>query len=103
MDKKPENEKWSATKWFFLCIAGIIILVVLGWFLMVGEKMVERKVLVESHQYKEGMIDRHDTLEASLAEIDTRLKGNISEQTRQDLEAQRATINVQLQAARRRK
>ena len=57
-------------------------------------KRVEREVLINSHQYMEGMADRITTLQASLAEIESRLKSGVDKQTRKNLEAQRSTIIV---------
>ncbi len=96
------NEKWEATKWVFWIIGIVLLLTVIGYALMPISKRVEREVLIQSHQYKEGMADRVATLQAVLAGIDNRLaSGNIDEQMRTGLEAQRATIIVQLTAARR--
>lgn len=95
------NEKWEATKWVFWGIGVMLVLTVIGYDLMPISKRVEREVLVQSHQYKEGMADRAAVLSASLAEIDARLAGGVDEQTRKGLEVQRATINVQLNATRR--
>ncbi len=100
------KEKWEITKWFIFGGVLLLIVIAIGWALMPVGKMVERKVLVESHQYKEGMADRAATLRASLAEIDSRLAYMVATETedtqlRGDLEAQRATINVQLNAIRR--
>lgn len=92
---------------------GIVVGVIIGIFLLgavgVGfkyvfapiEKRIERKVLVESHQYKEGMADRAAVLRAALAEIDARLTMGVDEETRKNLVMQRSVINVQLNAMRR--
>ena len=95
------NEKWEVTKWAGLGVAILIVVTLIGFGLSVVDKRVERKILVSSHQYKEGMADRAAVLNASLAEIDSRLTSSVDAGTRADLEAQRATINVQLQAIRR--
>lgn len=95
------GEKIEATKWFLLIVGGLILLTMLGFIIKPIEKRVEREVLVQSHQYKEGMADRVAVLQASLAEIDARLASGVDEQTRKNLEVQRSTINVQLVAARR--
>lgn len=95
------NEKWEATKWVLWGIGVLLVITIIGYALMPISKRVEREVLIQSHQYKEGMADRIAVLQASLAEIDARLTGGVDEQTRKNLEVQRATINVQLNAARR--
>lgn len=95
------GEKMEATKWAAWALAIMLVLTVIGYGLRVVDKRVEREVLVQSHQYKEGMAERAAVLRASLAEIDARLAGGVDEQTRKGLIVQRATINVQLAAARR--
>lgn len=84
--------------------AAILIIFVVGAISIGFSVMMtagERAVLVNSHQYKEGMIDRARTWEAELAGIEQRLSGQLDETTRKNLEAQRAVLNVQLQSARR--
>jgi len=97
------REYFEATKMFMF--VGILILIVLSvsWALWPVQKTIERKVLVNSHQYQEGMADRASTLRASLAEINSRLNtiGENEIQLRNDLLAQKATITVQLNAIRR--
>lgn len=89
------NEKWEATKWVFWIIGIVLLLTVIGYALMPISKRVEREVLIQSHQYKEGMADRVATLQAVLAGIDNRLaSGNIDEQMRTGLEAQAASQPV---------
>ena len=82
-------------------IAMILIIIFSSYALMVVSKRVERAVLVQSHQYQEGMAERVAIMQASLAEIDARLVGTLDASIRSDLKAQQATIRVQLAAARR--
>lgn len=96
------GEKTEATKWFFLVMGGFVLLVLLGGGFMIFGKRVEREVLVQSHQYREGMADRAGVLRASIAELDTRiLSGTLDATTRSGLEAQRSALNIQLNAIRR--
>lgn len=95
------NEKWEATKWVFWGIAIMILLTVIGWIAMPISKRVEREVLVQSHQYREGMAERVAVLQATLTEIDAKLAMGLDEEIRVGLEAQRSAINAQLIAARR--
>jgi hypothetical protein len=95
------NEKWEASKWVFWGIIMVLVITAIGYVVMPISKKVERKVFIESHQYKESMVDRSATLQAAIAEINSRLAGNIDEQTRADLEAQKAAINIQLNSMRR--
>lgn len=95
------GEKVEATKWLLWGIFALILLSAIGFALRPISMRVEREVLVQSHQYKEGMSDRAMTLQAALAEIDSRLSSGVDQQTKKNLEAQRASINVQLSSTRR--
>lgn len=62
---------------------------------------VERKAFENSYQYQEARATEVTTYTAQLAEIDRQLSDpNISEQQRAALEAKRAAITVQLNAAK---
>lgn len=93
--------KAEAAKWGLLAVAGLVLVTVIGFGMKFVNKRVDRAVLVTSHQYQEGMAERVAILSASLAEVDSRLSGNIASELRSSLEAQRSSINVQLMAARR--
>lgn len=95
------GEKVEATKWVLWAIIVIVTITAGGYALRPIDKMVERAVLVNSHQYLEGMNARATTMAAAIAEIDSRLMSGVDDQTRQSLEAQRATLKVQLAAIRR--
>lgn len=95
------NEKWEATKWVFWGIAILILLTVIGWAMRPISMRVDREVMVQSHQYKEGMAERVAVLQATITEIDIRLSMGLDEKARKGLEAQRSIINAQLIAARR--
>ena len=96
------GEKIEATKWVVWAIVVFLVVLLIGGISMVVSKRVEREVLVSSHQYREGMADRAAVLRASIAEIDTRLlSSNLDATTRNNLQAQRSAINIQLNAIRR--
>ena len=95
------NTKWETVKWAMLITAIVLVLVVIGWALKPVSMRVEREVLVQSHQYKEGMADRAAVLRATIAEIDIQLATESDEQIRAGLSKQRSVINVQLNAIRR--
>lgn len=95
------NEKWEATKWVFWFIGVMLLVTLVGYVLWPLSKRVEREVLINSHQYIEGMQDRAAILQASLAEIDARLATVHDEQLRENLLNQRSAIQAQLVAIRR--
>lgn len=102
-----ELEKEGITKWGLVktVLSIIVIVFVLGGLGIAFKTMMfvgDRAIMVNSHQYKESMIDRAATWEAELAGINQRLTdGTLDDATRKNLEAQRAVLNVQLQSARR--
>lgn len=94
-----KREVWGWV-WF------IIIMIVLAfpifgamrYFGIIGTTVVENIVYKNSFQYKEGMEQRANTLEANLAEIDMLIatgKGDVDE-----LNAQKSFLRVQLNAIR---
>lgn len=100
------GEKTEATKWFGLGLVLLVVLIValtgLRWVLMPAEKMVERKALVESHQYKEGMSERAAILRANIAEIESRLLDpSLDDQSKKNLKAQLSSLRIQLNATTR--
>ena len=52
------NEKWEVTKWAALVLGIVLVVIAIGFVLRPVSMRVEREVLVQSHQYKEGMADR---------------------------------------------
>lgn len=99
--EKKVGKKIEASKWVAWGIGILVLLCFIGFGVAIVAKKAERKILVESHQYKEGMADRSAVFRASLAEINSRLASGVDDATRADLEAQRSMINVQLKATRR--
>lgn len=93
----------------FKYLAGVVApLVVLGVFLTgvryctrYTDTIVERKILEESFQYKEGRKTEILTFQAQLNEIDVKLSNpSLDPNTRNNLEAQAAMIRTQLSVAK---
>ncbi|EHJ9981294.1 hypothetical protein KB976_000314 [Vibrio parahaemolyticus] len=74
----------------------IVFLALIGWILMPVNKMVERQVLVNSHQYIEGQSQRAATLRANIAEIDAMLANN--PENRDQLLAQKRALTAMYNA-----
>ena len=78
----------------------ILILFVIGFGLksigLIGGKAVERQVLVNSHQYIEGMEQRAGVLKANIAEIDAMI--STGQGDRDELMGQKRVLKAQLQA-----
>jgi len=88
----------SSSLWIIL----IIIISLISAGLYIFNVRVERYTYETSYQYQEGVRERIDTLEASLAEIETRLSNpNLDDESRNNLEAQRAAILIQLRSAKK--
>ena len=76
----------------------ILILAAVGGVLKVTGVIGERVVFENSHQYKQGMSQRAITLEAQIAEINAQIAKN--PEMRQQLEAQRKVLEIQLKGAK---
>ena len=88
-------------KWVFLTIViGILITIIALAFKPVNVA-VERAVMVNSHQYKEGMAERYSVLSASLAEVENRIMTASDPTIKAGLENQASAIRIQLNAIRR--
>ncbi len=79
-----------------LTALAIVVFSGISFVLRPMDKMVERKVMVNSHQYIEGMEQRARVLQAGIDEIDALLMTN--PENRKDLEAQRRALSAQLKA-----
>lgn len=97
------GEKVEFSKWWLLVV--VLMLLTAGIFtaaqmgLLPFWKKVEREVLVNSHQYKEGMNQRAATLSANIAEIEAQLLNpTLDEGTKANLNAQLAALRVQFRA-----
>ena len=95
------SEMKEATKWVMWAIAICVFITVIGWVMRPVDMVVERAVLVNSHQYKEGMADRAAVLGASIAEVESRLMTTSDSETRKGLENQASALRIQLKAIRR--
>lgn len=73
----------------------ILILAAIGGALKVAGVFGERVVFKNSFQYKEGMEQRANVLEAQIAEVDMQIINNPS--MREQLTAQRKVLEIQLQ------
>lgn len=91
----------EATKWVMWAIVICVFITIIGWAMRPVDMVVERAVLVNSHQYKEGMSDRAAVLGASLAEVESRLMTTSDSETRKGLENQASALRIQLNATRR--
>ena len=88
-------------KYVFLAIAiGVLITIIMLAFKPVNVA-VERAVMVNSHQYKEGMAERASVLSASLAEVENRIMTASDQSIKAGLENQASAIRIQLNAIRR--
>lgn len=100
--KEARRESWP---WFWMILAMLIIGGAVLTFTGAGgkffNKFVERKVLETSHQYVEGNKERVAILNASRAKAQALLSNpNLTAGERANLNANLATIDVQLAAAR---
>lgn len=84
------------TKLVAFWIVVTLIVMAIGYALMPVQKKVERAVMVNSHQYIEGMEQRARILEANITEIDVMLASNPS--NADELRAQRRVLKARLEA-----
>jgi hypothetical protein len=101
-----DSEKKELGKWWLwglgLLIVSGIIFTVLGYAGIIGQTVVERKVFENSYQRSEGYKAKINMLEAQLVELENQLNNpELNETTKSNLEAQAASIRIQLSAARR--
>jgi hypothetical protein len=100
---KPEGEFGYSTRWLFFIVFCIIVLSIVGYLGMYTNVFVERKVFEQSYQYKAGMEQQSAVWQASIAEIDRKITDpNLTATERNNLEAQRSALNIQLNAIIRR-
>jgi len=102
------EEKKEFGKWWIWVLALIILSVatlkVTGAFGKIFSTTVERKIFEESYQKKAGDKARLSAYEAQLAQINTKinLSTNLDENTRINLESQKAMLETQINAAKNR-
>lgn len=96
------QEKREVGKWWLwilgLLVVSSIIFTSLRYLSIIGNTIMERNVFENSYQKTTADKKAYDVYSAQLAEIESRLSNNLDEQTRQDLEAQRAMLKVQIRA-----
>lgn len=95
-----DREKKEFGKWFMwiLCLL-VVAIIVFGGLNFLGV-FSERIVFKNSFQYKEARNTAIVTYQAQLAEINRLLSGTMPQQTRNDLEAQAASLRILIQAER---
>ena len=95
--KDIERGPLGTFKWFAIAVVVLFLFFgVLNAVGLIGGKVVERQVLKNSFQYKEGMEQRAAILESNIAEIDIRLQQN--PENADDLRSQRMILSAQLRA-----
>lgn len=98
--EKKELGGW----WLWILTLSVLTIVVLGglnYVGVIGKTIVERKVFEQSYQYSAGQQQKIATFQAQMAELDRQLANpDLDNQTRTNLEAQAASIRIQLNAAR---
>ena len=88
--------KFSEYSTFMKYLVGtILILAITGGALKFFGVIGERVVFEQSFQYKEGMKQRANVLEAQIAEVDRQI--SINPDMRAQLEAQKKVLEIQLQ------
>lgn len=101
-----DEEKREFARWWLWILGLIIVTAVaigaLNYVGIIGKTAVEREVFEESYQYTAGQRQKIATYEAQLAEINSKLSDpNLDDATRKNLEAQKSSIKIQLDTARR--
>lgn len=99
------SEKREFAGWWFFFLTLVVLTIPVLWGLnsagMLLGKKVERAVLVNSHQYIEGMAQRAATLKANIVEAEAQLSIAQDAETRSNINAQLAALRVQLGAISR--
>ena len=92
--------RWTFFRFLPLGVSALVIVVAVLFGLkslgMIGGKMVERQVLVNSHQYIEGMQQRANILTANIAEVDAMISSGQGDA--KSLMAQKRALRAQLNA-----
>lgn len=96
-----DGEKKAFGKWWIwvllLVIVSILALGATGFLTRFGSTVAERVIFENSFQRNAAEAERIQQLEAELVGINARLRGgDLSETQRNDLEAQRAAVEFQL-------
>lgn len=97
VEKDVTRSPLGALKWFVILILTLFVFFgILNAIGLIGGKAVERVVLKNSFQYKEGMSQRGAILEANIAEVDYLIQSQ--PERRQELNAQKKYMQAQLKA-----
>lgn len=99
------GEKREFAGWWFFVLALLVLSVPVLWGLnsaglFLGKK-VERAVLVNSHQYIEGMAQRGALLQSNIAEAEAVLAGTSDSEVRKNIQSQLSALRAQLNAISR--
>lgn len=96
-----EEEKKYFASWWLWCLLLIVIAFIIFGGLRITGIIGERVVFEQSYQYKEARKSEIVVFESQLTQIDIQLSNpDLDNTTRSDLEAQKAAITIQLNAAR---
>lgn len=100
-----DREKKEFGGWWMwiltLSVLTIMVLTGLSYMGVLGKTVVERKVFEQSYQYSAGQQQKIATFQAQMAELERQLANpELDGQTRTNLEAQAASIRIQLNSAR---
>ena len=95
-----EEARWTFWNYFFMVVLMIVAISVVGFGLksagIIGTTMVERAVMKQSFQYKEGMEQRGAILQSNIEEIDILLQSN--PENKQELINQKSVLRSHLKA-----
>lgn len=99
--EKREYGSW----WIWILALSVVSIVVLSGLSYVGiftRTVVERKVFEQSYQRSEALKSQIATDEATIAEIEGKLKNpNLNDNTRYNLKAQLSAARIRISTARR--
>ena len=100
-----DREKKEFGGWFVwiltLSVLAIVILTGLNYTGILGKTIIEREVFEQSYQYRAAQKLKIETFQAQMSELEHQLSNtNLDRQTRSNLEAQAASIRIQLNIAR---
>lgn len=99
------SEKRYFAGWWFFILLMVVLSVPVLWGLnsagLIFSKKVERAVLVNSHQYIEGMAQRGAVMRANLAEAQALLANETNEEARANIQTQISVLKAQLSAITR--
>lgn len=100
VESSIESGPFGLFKWVIIGVVALSIIGGIFYFQKQAAKpidtAIDRMVMKNSFQYKEGMEQRAAILEANIAEIDIILQGN--PENRNDLIKQKRVLNAQLKA-----